>query len=144
MTGPFFMGEEMVAFAQDGLALIGRALLGLYFMGPGLMKAFQFEETSAYMAAHGMLYIPYFLILTIILQVGGGLALVVGYRTRIIAFVLAGLVIVINVIMHNFWTYPEGIEGAHEAQNFVKNLGIMAGLLAVSGLGPGRFSLDRR
>ena len=46
---------------------------------------------------------------------------------------------------HGFWTLPAGeLQTAHETQNFVKNLGIVAGLLVVSGLGAGRWSLDSR
>ena len=57
----------------------------------------------------------------------------------------AGLTLVINAVMHDFWTLPAGeLQTAHETQNFVKNLGIVAGLLVVSGLGAGRWSLDSR
>ena len=71
--------------------------------------------------------------LTIIIQVGGGLALIVGFRIREIALGLAGLTILINIGMHDFWnTYPE-LSTQHEVQNFVKNLGIFAGLLVLSG-----------
>jgi len=47
------------------------------------------------------------------------------------------------LFMHNFWNYPEGTDQAHEAQNFFKNMGIIAGLLLVTGLGTGRFSLGQ-
>ena len=66
--------------------LVGRFLLGLYFILPGISKITGFEATSAYMAAHGMQMIPVFLILTIVLQIGGGIALIVGAWTRIVAF----------------------------------------------------------
>ncbi len=123
----------------------GRVLLGLYFIGPGLNKVFAFETNSNYMAEHGMVLIPFFLILTIIIQLGGGAAMVVGYQTRIVAFILAGLTLVISVVMHDFWTLPAGeLQTAHEAQNFIKNMAIMAGLLMAAGLGGGAWSLDAR
>jgi putative oxidoreductase len=50
--------------------------------------------------------------------------------------VLAGLTLVISVFMHDFWGMEEGLERAHEMQNFVKNMAIMAGLLYVAGVTP--------
>ncbi|MGM0632113.1 MAG: hypothetical protein ACQETO_02965 [Pseudomonadota bacterium] len=46
--------------------------------------------------------------------------------------------------MHDFWTMEEGLQRSHETQNFVKNMGIMAGLLALAGAGAGALSLDNR
>ncbi len=117
----------------------GRVILGLYFLLPGaILKISNLEGTSASMAEHGMVLIPFFLILTIIIQLFGGLALIVGYQVKPAAFLLAGLTIVINLVMHDFWNVPA------ETQNFVKNLGIMAGLLVLAGLGAGGWSLDRK
>jgi putative oxidoreductase len=50
-----------------------------------------------------------------------------------IAFILAGLVLVISLVMHNFWSLEEGIQKGHEMQNFVKNMAIMAGLMVLAG-----------
>ena len=100
----------MFAKIESLCPLAGRVILGLYFLLPGA-------------------------VLKIV-----NAALIVGYKTQIAAFLLAGLTLVINLVMHNFWAPDE----AHETQNFVKNLGIMAGLLAIAGLGAGPFSLDNR
>ena len=115
------------------LLLLGRGLLGLYFILPGITKVTGFTETSGYMAAHGVPMVPLLLVLTIFIQIGGGLALMFGLKARLVAFVLAGLTLVISVFMHNFWVMPEGMERDHELQNFVKNLAIMAGLMYVAG-----------
>jgi len=123
----------------------GRVLLGVYFLLPGLSKITGWEGTVAYMAEHGMVFIPFFFLLTILLQVGGGVALALGYATRPLAFVLAGLTLVISIVMHDFWNLPAGeLQTAHEMQNFIKNLAIMAGLLGLAGLGGGPWSLDAR
>ena len=125
--------------------LAGRIILGLYFILPGgLMKIFNYQGTADYMAAHGMMMIPFFLVLTIIIQLGGGAALILGYKTQIAAFLLAGLTLVISIVMHDFWDMEAGLQQSHETQNFVKNLGIIAGLLVMSGLGAGAYSLDNR
>ena len=135
----------MQLIIESLLATMGRVLLGLYFIIPGITKITGYDATSQYMADHGMILIPFFLILTIIIQVGGGLIMVAGYQTKITAFILAGLTLVISLVMHDFWTMPAGeLQTGHETQNFVKNMAIMAGLLAMAGLGGGRWSLDAR
>jgi len=122
-----------MASMTKSLYLAGRILLGLYFIVPGLMKVMGFDGTAAYMASHGMIFVPFFLVLTIVIQLAGGACLAIGYRQQEVAFVLAGLVLVISVIMHNFWTMEEGLQRAHETQNFIKNMAIMAGLLVLAG-----------
>jgi len=119
--------------AQQGLMVIGRGLLGLYFIVPGITKIMGFDATAQYMAAHGVPMIPLLLSATIVIQVGGGAGLLAGYRTQLIAFVLAGLTLIISLFMHDFWAMPAGLERAHETQNFVKNMAIMAGLLYIAG-----------
>lgn len=128
--------ESQIAAAQRLLLLVGRGLLGLYFIVPGITKVTGFAATSEYMAAHGVPLIPVLLVLTIILQIGGGASLLLGFRTQLVAFVLAGLTLVISVFMHDFWNMTEGMERAHETQNFIKNLAIMAGLMYVAGVTP--------
>lgn len=127
------------------LVTTGRVLLGLYFIVPGITKITGWSGTVDYMASHGMVFITFFLVLTIILQIGGGTALVVGWQTRPVAFVLAGLTLVISLVMHDFWTLPAGeLQTGHETQNFIKNMAIMAGLLVAAGLGGGAWSVDGR
>jgi len=118
---------------EENSLLVGRVLLGLYFILPGLIKIFDFSGTAEYMREHGMVLVPLFLTLAIIAELGGGIALVLNYQTRIVALLLAGLVIIINVTLHDFWSMEEGIQRAHELQNFVKNTAIMAGLLVLAG-----------
>jgi len=117
---------------QKICAVSGRLLLGLYFLIPGLSKITDFEATGVYMADHGMVLIPFFLVLTIILQVGGGFCLILGFRINENALMFAGLTLLISLVMHDFWNLESGIQQAHEAQNFVKNMAIMAGLLTLS------------
>ena len=130
-------------FFENACLLTGRGLLGLYFILPALRKITNFEGMSAYMAEHNVPLIPVFLLLTIIIQLAAGSALIVGFQGKWAAFVLAGLTLAISLFMHNFWDYPEGTDKAHELQNFIKNMAIMAGLLLVTGVGTGRFSLGQ-
>ncbi|HEY5645160.1 MAG TPA: DoxX family protein [Pseudomonadales bacterium] len=122
-----------LATAQRLLLITGRALLGLYFIVPGITKITGWTAMSAYMAQHGVPLVPVLLVLTIVLQIGGGACLAIGYRTQLMALLLAGLTLVISVFMHDFWNTYDGTDPGHETQNFIKNLAIMAGLLCVAG-----------
>lgn len=116
----------------------GRVLLGLYFVVPGLMKVGGFAGTLAYMELHRVPLALPVLLLTIPLQVGGGLALMANWNTRTAAFLLAGMTLLINVFMHDFWNDYPGGDPQHEMQNFIKNVGIFAGLLLLAARRPGR------
>ena len=120
----------------DGLYFtLGRALLGTYFLLPGIMKIVQYGGTLELMLKQGVPFAELLLPVTIALQVGLGLLLIFGKVVRISALLLFGLTILINLYIHNFWTLQGDPSYAHELQNFVKNLGIAAGLLVLAGSG---------
>jgi putative oxidoreductase len=131
-------------YFENACLLSGRTLMGLYFILPAITKITGFENMSAYMAAHNVPMVPVLLVMTIVIQLSAGSALILGFKGKWAAFLLAGLVLVISLFMHNFWDYADGTERAHELQNFFKNMGIVAGLLVMAALGTGRFSLDQR
>ena len=131
-------------FLEDVCLLAGRLLMGAYFILPGVQKIIGFDKMTNYMEAHGVPMVSVFLPLTILLQISAGAAIVVGYRGKVAAFILAGLTFIISIYMHDFWSMVKGIEQAHELQNFIKNIAIMSGLLIVAGLGTGKFSLDNK
>ncbi|MCH1492251.1 MAG: DoxX family protein [Luminiphilus sp.] len=111
---------------------LGRCLLGLYFLAPGLSKISSYQAMLDYMALHNIPMPELLLPITTALQVGGGLCLIAGYRIQLMALMFAGMTLLINLGMHDFWnSYPETDRG-HELQNFIKNLGIFAGLLVLS------------
>ena len=84
------------------------------------------------MEKHNMPFVPVLLALAGIFQIVAALMLIANRFTGIVALLLAGLVLVINISLHDFWNFS-GLDGAHEMQNFIKNLGIFAGLLVLSG-----------
>ncbi|MFM7738675.1 MAG: DoxX family protein [Planctomycetota bacterium] len=114
------------------MAITGRVLLGLYFVVPGVLKVTGFAGTLGYMQLHGVPFAVPLLFVTIALQVGGGLAIIFDRQTRAAAFLLAGLTLLINLFMHDFWNDYPGGNPQHELQNFIKNLGIFAGLLLLA------------
>ncbi|GGK31259.1 DoxX family protein [Aliivibrio fischeri] len=114
------------------LLTAGRLLLALYFLIPGIMKFVSWDMHIQLMEKHEMPFVPVLLGLAGVFQIGAAILLIANRFTWIVALLLAGLVLVINVSLHDFWNYS-GMEGAHEMQNFIKNLGIFAGLLVLSG-----------
>jgi len=113
--------------------VVGRALLGTYFLLPGVMKIINYANTLDLMLSKGIPFVSMLLPLTIVLQVGLGLALIVGKAQRVSALMLFGMTLLINFYIHNFWELQGDPSYARELQNFVKNLGIAAGLLVLAG-----------
>ena len=111
---------------------IGRALLGLYFLLPGISKIPTYALTIEYMSLHNIPFENILLPITIFLQLVLGSTLIIGYRIKESALVLAALTILINIGMHDFWNDYPNTDAGHELQNFFKNLGIFGGLLALS------------
>ena len=111
---------------------VGRMLLGLYFLLPGISKIPTYAVTTEYMLLHNIPLASILLPITIVLQVGLGVMLIIGYRIKESALILAALTIFINIGMHDFWNEYPNTDAGHETQNFVKNLAIFAGLLVLS------------
>lgn len=76
--------------------------------------------------------------LAFVLEVVGGVALIIGWRTRLLAFLLAGFVLILNFV------FFRNIADQNTFAFFVSNLGLMAGLFYVSSYGPGPLSFDER
>ena len=112
--------------------IVGRSLLGLYFIAPGLSKVFDYASTLSLMKMKGVPFSAALLPMTIAIQLLGGIFLVLGKNLRLTALVLFGLTIFINIFIHNFWTLHGDPSQAHEIQNFIKNLAIAAGLLILA------------
>jgi putative oxidoreductase len=136
--------DKLMKLLEAPCLIVGRTLLGLYFIIPGVQKITSYEGMGQYMEKFGVPLVDIMLPLTIVLQLLLGLAVIVGYQTKLAAFLLAGMTLVISLYMHSFWNLPEGADVARETQNFVKNMAIMAGLLTLSARGAGRFSIDNK
>lgn len=124
--------------------LLGRLLMGFYFILPGLQKITNYQTMTDYMFAHDVPATTFLLPVTIVLQIILGIAIIIGFKGKLAAFILAGMTLIISIYMHDFWSMAESLERTHETQNFFKNMGIMAGLLMISSIGTGWLSLDNR
>ena len=111
---------------------LGRFLLGLYFLLPGLAKVFLFQDNLAVVVEREV-PLPFLsLSLVAIAQIFFGTTLMFGKFVQLGSLVLAVTTILINLYIHDFWNMADNPDQAHETQNFVKNLGIIAGLLILS------------
>ncbi|MFK8020641.1 MAG: DoxX family protein [Pseudomonadales bacterium] len=112
----------------------GRILLALYFLLPGIMKFVSWEAHIGLMEKHGMPMVSVLLALAGVIQIGASICLLLNRYVLACALGLAMMTLLININLHDFWNYS-GLEAAHETQNFVKNLGIFAGLLLLASIG---------
>jgi putative oxidoreductase len=122
-------------------ALVGRILLALMFVLAGVDKIGGFEGTAAYIASKGLPVASVLAGLTIVLEVVAGLALMVGYKARWAALLLAGFTLLATLIFHNYWAMPAEQQMVQSLM-FMKNLSVTGGLLMVFALGAGGWSLD--
>jgi len=124
-------------------ALVGRILVAAIFLISGFGKIGGFEGVVGYIGSKGLPMPEVLAAATILLEVGGGILLVLGYKVRWVSILFFVWLIPTTFIFHRFW----GIDAAQvQAQqiNFLKNVSIMGGFLMLFGFGPGAYSLDRR
>ena len=121
---------------QSLAAPAGRVLIALIFIMSGISKLGSFAGTQAYMESAG---VPGMLLpVVIVLELLGGLAILLGWHTRLAAFLLAGFTLLSGVLFHgNFGDQMQMIM-------FMKNLAITGGFLMIVALGAGPWSIDNR
>ena len=116
--------------------LAGRILIAAIFVIAGFSKISGYEGTAGYMQSMG---VPGMLLpLVIALELGGGLAIIAGWQTRIVAFALAGFCIVAAVIFHG------NLDDQMQSILFMKNFALAGGFLFLVANGPGTLALDAR
>ena len=128
---------------QNPLALIGRILLALVFVPAGWSKIGGFDGMVGYSANMGLPLPTVGVAIALVIELFGGLALLIGYRTRIAAIALAVFTLVASFFFHAYWSVPAEQQMVQQLM-FFKNIGITGGLLAFAAFGAGAFSLDAR
>lgn len=124
------------SIANAGTQLFGRVLMSSIFIIAGINKISAYAGTQGYMESVG---VPGALLpLVILLEVGGGLAILLGWRTRIAAFLLAGFTVLSALIFHaNFGDQMQSIL-------FMKNMAMAGGLLFLVAGETHNWSIDAR
>lgn len=116
--------------------LLGRIFLSAIFLLAGLDKIAHPALNQDYMARYGVPYSSVFLVVAILVEVLGGLSILLGFKARWGAAGLALFLVLATLIFHT--------DFSDEVQIgiFLRNLSILGGLLLIAHFGPGAFSLD--
>ena len=137
----FLEGGGRIASLERYGTLVARVLISQIFLISGLMKIVDWSGTEAQMASRGMFWIPFFHVAAMLVELGAGLSLLLGYKARLGALALFLFLIPVTLTFHNFWTYPED-QQQEQMILLMHNLTLMGGLLLVMTFGPGPLSLD--
>lgn len=129
-------GQSLNRTVQNVSELGGRAFLVVLFLISGLGKIAGYSATAAYMSTVG---VPSALLPAVIVtEVFGALAILLGWQTRIVAFLLAGYSLLTALVFHN--NFADQVQMIM----FLKNVSIAGGFLLLVANGAGPLSLDRR
>ena len=121
---------------HDLTSLVARLLIAPIFIMAGFEKVTGYAGSAGYMEAYG---VPSILLpLAILVELGGGLAVLLGIFSRWAALALAGFCIVSAAIFHTAWS---GDGGQMQQIMFVKNLAMAGGLLLLFANGPGKYAV---
>ncbi len=118
--------------------LLGRILIAVIFLLSGFGKLTAISGTAGYFGAMGLPVPTVTAIVVGLIELLGGLAILVGFQTRITAWVLAIFTIATALVAHTGWA------DQNQMIHFLKNLAITGGFLVLASSGPGAYSIDAR
>lgn len=121
--------------------LAGRILMSVMFLVSGFFKIGAYSQTVAYSASKGLPMASVAIACAAVLELAGGLAILVGFQTKIAAWLLFLYLIPVTFLFHNFWAM-QGAEQQQNMINFLKNVSIMGGLVILASNGAGPYSVD--
>ena len=133
----------MPTSSQNFLSLLGRILIAILFLPSGIGKIGNFGGTVGYIASQGLPLPPVAAVVAVVVEVLVVLALLVGFKTRGAALILAIFTMVAAVFFHRYWDAPAA-QAMMQQINFYKNLAIAGGLLSFAAWGAGAWSVDAR
>lgn len=128
---------------RDIILLLARILLMTLFVLAGWGKLTGFDGTVAYMTSLGAPAPTVAAAVAVVMEFAVAILLILGFYTRPLALLFALFVLGTALIGHPFWNMVDPERSANMTQ-FLKNMSIIGGLLALAVAGPGRISLDRR
>jgi putative oxidoreductase len=119
------------------LLVLGRVLLSAIFILSGLGKLPHFHDVAGFMASKGIPLASLALVITLVIEIGGGLLVLAGIKARYAAVILALWLVPVTLVFHNFWAVPAA-QMQDQMANFLKNVAIMGGLLILAYASPER------
>jgi putative oxidoreductase len=123
--------------------LVGRILLSLVFLIAGYRKLMGVAASAGYFAKLGFPMPDVMVWVAIAIELGGGILLVLGWKARWAAWILALFTVIAAFAAHRFWEVDPA-QYANQMNHFLKNLAIVGGMLFVAAVGPGALSVDGR
>ena len=120
------------------LPLLGRIMIGAPFVMSGLGKLGAYAATVGYIAAMGLPVPPLAFVVSVLIELGGGLLLLSGYRARFVSLAMAVFCLVTAIFFHH------NFADQNQMIHFLKNVMMAGGLLQIAYFGAGAFSLDAR
>lgn len=127
----------------NALDLAGRLLLVALFLPAGIGKLTGFSGTVGYIASVGLPLPALGAALAAVVEIGGALALLFGFGTRVAALALAGFTLVASFFFHAYWAMPAD-QAFMQQLMFFKNIAVTGGLLVLAAHGAGAWSVDAR
>jgi putative oxidoreductase len=122
--------------------LVARLLMAAIFLVFGVRKVLAFAGTVGYFTKLGFPAPEVTVVIAIIIEIGGGILLAIGWKTRWVAWLLALFTLVAMFMAHRYWEF-DGAQYANQMTHFFKNLCIIGGLMMVATFGPGPLSVDK-
>ena len=129
--------------AQSQALLVGRILIAVLFLVFGIRAVLGFSGSVGYFTKLGFPAPQAMVVLSILVHIGCGALLLVGWQTRRAAWLLIALVVIATLMAHRFWD-SEPAQYVAQLTSFLKNLAIIGGLLYIAAFGPGALSVDGR
>ena len=127
---------------HPALLLIGRILLAALFLTAGVRKILGIAGTAGYFNKLGMPMADVMVYIAILIEVGCSLMLIIGWRARYAAWILALFVLIATFFAHRFWEF-DAAQYANQMNHFLKNFAIIGGMMFVAACGPGPLSVDK-
>lgn len=128
--------------ASPALTLIGRLLLASLFLIAGTREILAFAGTVGYLAKLGFPAPGAMAVIAIVIEIGGSILLIIGWRARWAAWLLMLFVLIATFAAHRFWEFGAS-QYNNQLDHFLKNIAILGGLLCVATFGPGSRSVDK-
>ena len=126
----------------DAALLLGRVALVVIFLMSGVQKFMDIGGVAGMLASKGLPAPSALAVLAAATEVGGGLLILIGWQTRLVALALMAFTLIAAYFFHDFWHMPPGAEQTDNMIHALKNVSIAGGFLLLAGSGAGRFSVD--
>jgi putative oxidoreductase len=133
---------EATSFWQGAVVVLGRFFFALIFLMAGASHFSR--QTIGFAASQGVLLAPIAVPFSGALAIAGGLSVLLGYRAKVGAWLIALFLVPVTLVMHRFWLVQDPMMAQIQMILFMKNVSMLGGALLISQFGAGPFSLDAR